>query len=144
MLSAPGHAPAMQSGSAPSIAPSQSSSMPLLQLPAAVLSAGGVQVPLQPQLPVQASVPIEPHVVVQDRVVPAQQVNPLSQPETQSSSAPLHTSAGAPHAPHPQLPLQVRVPEEPQVVVQLPVVPAQQVNPSSQMLLQLSSAPLQV
>jgi hypothetical protein len=56
----------------------------------------------------------------------------------------LHTSAGGAHEPHAQLPLHVREPVVPQVVVQLPVRPAQHAKPSSHTVLQSSSTPLQV
>src|SRR5688500_15732513 len=142
MLVEPEHAPVMHPGSIPSVKLSQSSSRPLAQFPAGVLSTGGVQTPAQAQPPVHDSVPVVPQLVVQDRVVPAQQANPLSQPETQSSSRPLQVSAGATQDPRTQAALQVREPVEPQLVVQLADVPAQHANPSSQSELQLSSIPL--
>jgi len=124
--------------SAESVAPSQSSSTPFVQF-----SGGIVQLP-QPHVPLHARVPVEPQLVVQLPVEPAQHVNPSSQVPSQSSSAPLHTSDGGEQLPHPHVPLHVRLPAEPQLVVQLPVEPAQQANPLSQVPSQSSSAPLQI
>jgi hypothetical protein len=63
---------------------------------------------------------------------------------SQSSSAPLHDSAGAAQASQAQEALQTRVPEEPQEVTQVPVEPAGQSKPSSAVPSQSSSRPLQV
>jgi hypothetical protein len=66
-------------------------------------------------------VPHQPQLCVS--VAPRQQAQPLSQPETQSSSAPLQVSAGGTHAPQVQLGEQVCVPVELHEVVQLWVAP---------------------
>jgi len=59
-----------------------------------------------------------------DCVWPRQQAKPLSQPETQSSSAPLHVSAGGVHAGfHVQDAEHVCVPDDPQPVAQLRIDP---------------------
>jgi len=63
---------------------------------------------------------------------------------SQSSSSPLHVSTGAAQVPHVQLAPQDRAPVEPQLVVQICVVPAQQVKPLSQPSTQSSSSPLQI
>jgi hypothetical protein len=119
-----------------SMEPSQSSSVALH------VSVGGEQLP-QAQLPEQVRLPIEPQVVTQEPVAPAQQAKPSSQVALQSSSIPLQISAGGEHVLQPQEPLQVRVPVVPQLVVQDPLVPAQQVKVSSQLESQSSSIPLQ-
>jgi hypothetical protein len=116
--------------------PSQSSSVPLHA------SVGALQEP-QAQLPEQVRVPVEPQVVVHEPVVPAQQANPSSQLALQSSSIPLQISAGGEQALQPQALVQVRLPVVPQLVVQDPLVPAQQVKVSSQLESQSSSRPLQ-
>jgi hypothetical protein len=63
---------------------------------------------------------------------------------SQSSSLPLQLSAGGAQLPQVQLALHERVPVVPQPVVQLPIAPRQQVNPSSQVPSQSSSIPLQL
>jgi len=117
--------------------PSQSSSPPLH------VSEGGVQLP-QAHEAEQVRVPVLPQVVVQLPGWPAQHVQPLSHVPSQSSSTPLHVSAGGTQLPQAQEPEQVRVPVLPQVVVQLPDWPAQHAKVSSHRLSQSSSAPLQV
>ena len=117
--------------------PSQSSSRPLQ------VSEGGTQLS-HPQEVLHECVPVVPQLVVQLPVDPRQQVNPLSQPLTQSSSTPLHVSDGGVQVPHAQELLQVCVPVVPQLVVQLPELFRQQVNPLSHAPLQSSSTPLQV
>jgi hypothetical protein len=95
------------------------------------ISAGGAHaLPVGTAQPVvQVPKPVDPQVVVQDVATPAQQANPLSQPLTQSSSRPLHVSAGGVQAEPPGMPqvaVQVPEPVEPQVVVQETAVPEQQ------------------
>jgi hypothetical protein len=125
--------PRQQPGS--SQVPSQSSSI-LLQV-----SAGGVQVP-QPQELLQVCDPAVMHVVVQGWVAPRQQPG-SSQAPSQSSSLPLQTSAGVWQGSHVQPLLQALDPVVPHEVEQLPLVPLQHSDPSSQAPSQLSSAPLQ-
>lgn len=120
-----------------SIEPSQSSSAPLH------ISVGGAQLP-QLHVPSQVRVPVEPQLVVQASVLPVAQVKISSTKPSQSSSAPLHTSVGGRQASHVQLPPQVRVPLEPQLVRQPPVAPITQTKVSSGRPSQSSSAPLQV
>jgi hypothetical protein len=117
--------------------PSQSSSWPLQ------LSAGGTQLP-QAQVLLHVRVPVEPQLVVQLDVEPRQQLHPSSHVPSQSSSTPLHVSAGGVQLPQAQDVLHVRVPVEPQLVVQLPLVPRQQAHVSSHRPSQSSSMPLQV
>src|SRR5687767_8622842 len=62
---------------------------------------------------------------------------------SQSSSTPLHVSAGAAHALHVQPAPHDRVPDDPQLVAQAPPVPRTQARPSSGAPSQSSSAPLQ-
>ena len=107
----------MQSVSAESVAPSQSSSTPFVQF-----SGGIVQLP-QPHVPLHARVPVEPQLVVQLPVEPAQQANPLSQVPSQSSSAPLQISPGGTQLPHVHVELQLRLPVLPHPVVQPPIAP---------------------
>jgi hypothetical protein len=107
------------------------------------VSAGGMQLP-QAQEPVQVWVPVVPQEVVQVPVVPAQQVHPSSHRMSQSSSMPLQTSAGGMQVPQAQELPQVLEPLVPQDVVQVSVLPAQQVKPLSQVPSQSSSVPLQV
>jgi hypothetical protein len=118
-----------------STVPSQSSSSPLH------VSAGAMQLP-QAQPEEHVRLPVEPHDVVHEPVLPAQQPRPSSHAPLQSSSWPLQTSAGGEHTLQVQLPLQVRVPVVPQLVMHVPLRPAQQAKVSSHMLLQLSSTPL--
>jgi hypothetical protein len=115
--------------------PSQSSSTPLH------LSPGGMHEP-QAQLAEQVRVPVDPHVVAQFPLDPAGHVNPSSTIASQSSSAPLQVSAGGVQLPHVQLAPHVRVPVEPHVAVQLPVVPLTHCNVSSMIVSQSSSTPL--
>src|SRR5687768_7457715 len=72
------------------------------------------------------------------------QAKPSSRIVSQSSSAPLQISAGGVQVPFEQSDWQTREPVDPQVVVQLEVIPRQQAKPSSQTMLQSSSMPLQV
>jgi hypothetical protein len=87
-------------------------------------SLAGIAPKLQPpsaQPAEHGAVPVHAP-TVQDTVVLAQQANPSSHTVSQSSSAPLHVSAGAMHAPDPGLAhaaVHVPVPIVPQVVVQL-------------------------
>jgi len=117
--------------------PSQSSSIPLHT------SAGGTQLP-QLQEALHVCTPVVPQLVVQGELVPMQQAHPSSHPPSQSSSIPLHTSAGGMQLPHEHKLEQVLDPVVPQVDVQLPSVPWQQGHPSSHVPSQSSSIPLQV
>jgi hypothetical protein len=94
------------------------------------------------QVDEQLRLPVVPQPERQLDEEPAAQVKSSSTNVSQSSSVPLQASTGARQVPHPQLPEQVRIPAEPQAVVQLPVVPAMQVKPSSREPSQLSSTPL--
>jgi hypothetical protein len=122
-----------------SVAVSQSSSSPLH------VSIGGVQAAPEgmAQVPVHVPLPVVPQVVAQDTVAPRMQANPLSTTVSQSSSSPLHVSAGGAHVPHAHEALHVREPVEPQVVVQGPELPREQANVSSVAPSQSSSLPLQ-
>jgi hypothetical protein len=68
---------------------------------------------------------------------------PLSQPDTQSSSTPLHVSTGGVHEPHAQAIEQIWEPVEPQLVRHDCVVPRRQAKPSSVIPSQSSSTALQ-
>jgi hypothetical protein len=108
-------------------------------------SSGGTHAPDSVQAAVQVVVPVEPQVVVQDALVPAQQAKSSSHRVSQSSSRPLHVSAGRAHsAPGVQLAEQLRLPVEPHEVVQGPRAFAQHPNPSSHVVSQSSSIPLHV
>ena len=131
----PGHP--VQPAHPSSVMASQSSSTPLQ------LSMGGTHAP-KVQSGAHVRVPVEPHEVMQVAVSAGVHANPSSTFPSQSSSDPLQVSAGGAQAPHAQLPEQVRDPVEPQTVMQLPLAPAQQANPSSHAPLQSSSTPLQV
>jgi hypothetical protein len=103
-------------------APSQSSSTPLQ------VSAGGVQGP-QAQADEQTRVPLDPHEVVHEPVLPRQHPRPSSHAPSQSSSAPLHVSAGGMQAlPDGSWQRSVQVPDpvDPQEVVQPTVSPLEQ------------------
>ena len=63
---------------------------------------------------------------------------------SQSSSRPLHASAGGLQLPHAHVPPQSLLPVEAQPVVQLPTDPLQQAKPSSQSMSQSSSTALHV
>jgi hypothetical protein len=126
--------PETQSNSS-SATSSQSSSAPLH------LSAGGVHPP-SPHADVQVADPVDPHVVVQGEVDPATHSNPLSATSSQSSSAPLHLSAGGVHPPSLHVDVQVTDPVDPHVVIQGDVDPATQSNPLSVTVSQSSSMPL--
>jgi hypothetical protein len=114
---------------------SQSSSPPLQ------VSAGGVQPP-HAHVPLHVREPVVPHELRHEPVDPAAHVKPSSTSVSQSSSVPLHVSAGGLHAPHAHEPLQVREPDEPQLVVHVPLEPAAHVKPSSTIVSQSSSIPL--
>jgi len=77
-----------------SIRPSQSSSIPLQVSLGTVHADGAAGMHALVQVPV----PVEPHEVVQLALRPAAHVKPSSTVPSQSSSAPLHTSAGGAHA----------------------------------------------
>jgi hypothetical protein len=115
---------------------SQSSSVPLQT------SVGGVQLP-HVQLEVHVRDPVVPQLEVQLPVVPGTHVNVSSIVPSQSSSVPLHVSLGGAQLPQVQSLRHVRLPVDPQVVVQEPLEPCTQVNPSSATMSQSSSAPLQ-
>src|SRR5688500_8090102 len=132
---APVHAP--QAPQPSSAIPSQSSSAPWHA------STGGTHAPSVHVGP-QVWVPVEPHAVAQDVVLPRTQAKPSSAVPSQSSSPPLQTSAGGLHIPHAHDPEQVRDPVVPQLVMQLPDIPAQHAKPSSQTMLQSSSIPLHI
>jgi hypothetical protein len=117
--------------------PSQSSSMPLQP------SAGGVQAP-NVQLALHVREPVEPQLVVQPVEVPRTQPKSSSTLPSQSSSDPLHVSAGAVQALKEQSSRHVRAPVEPHVVVQLSLVPRTHAKTSSAAPLQSSSTPLQI
>jgi hypothetical protein len=116
---------------------SQLSSMPLHA------SVGGTQEP-QPHDALHVCTPVEPHAVVHAREAPIWQSKPSSTFMSQSSSVPLHDSAGGMQAPGAQSTPQVLVPVEPHVVTQLLVLPEQHPSPSSHAPLQSSSRPLHV
>src|SRR5688572_29824183 len=87
----------------------------ILQLSSSPLQISAVvagHVPFE-QVAVQVRVPGPPHIVVQALVVPRQQANPLSHAPLQSSSIPLHISAGGMQAPAVHVKLQVEVPVDP-------------------------------
>ena len=121
------------------------SSMTVSQLSSTPLqiSSGTVHAPHE-QSAAHSRVPVEPHEVVQDPVLPAQHAmpGPSSQAVLQSSSTPLHTSAGGEQTFQPHAPLQVREPVVPQLVMHEPLSPAQQVKVSSHIMSQSSSVPL--
>jgi len=117
--------------------PSQSSSLPLQ------VSAGGLQAP-QLHVEVHVLVPVLPQLVVQEPLVPLQHENPSSHVPSQSSSTPLHVSPGGVHDPQLQELEHTLDPVVPQLDVQEPEDPLQQVKPLSHVPSQSSSAPLQV
>jgi hypothetical protein len=82
--------------------------------------------------------------VTQGSTVPAQHPNPLSHVVSQSSSIPLHDSAGVMHVPGVQLAEQTVEPVLPQPVVQGTTASAQHPKPLSQTVSQSSSNPLHV
>jgi hypothetical protein len=114
--------------------PSQSSSRPLQ------VSAGGVHVP-NVQLDPHERVPLDPHVVVHVPVLPTQHAKPSSHAPLQSSSTPLHVSAGGEQIDQPHVAPQVRSPVVPQVVTHMSVVPRQHVDRESQPPVQSLSRP---
>jgi hypothetical protein len=104
---------------APHVLPLKVPPAPTLRAPAQVSLDGAeprLQVP-QAQEPLQVCVPLQSP-ELQPRLVPAQQVHPSSHEPSQSSSIPLHVSAGAMQASQVQVPVQARVPWLPQDVVQ--------------------------
>jgi hypothetical protein len=121
-----------QSGSRPS----QSWSIPSSQI-----SIGGVQAP-SAHAPSQRRVPAVPHDVVHGTDAPCTQAKPSSAAPLQSSSMPLHVSAGAAHTLQLQVALQMREPVEPHAVVHEPISPAAHVEASSVSMSQSSSTPL--
>src|SRR5688500_14703628 len=78
-----------------SMPPTQLSSMPLH-------TSGALQVDGQAQLEVHVCVPGVSQLVIHVSTSPARHWKPLSIPPTQSSSAPLHVSAGGMQAPSEQ------------------------------------------
>jgi hypothetical protein len=117
--------------------PSQSSSRPLH------VSVGGEQA-LKVQPTPHRRLPVEPQCVVQLDVAPAQQPKPSSQAPLQSSSTPLHVSAGGEQIDQPHARPQVRSPVVPQLVGHVSVLPRQQVDRESQPPLQSLSSPSHV
>jgi hypothetical protein len=97
--------------------PSQLSSRPLH------VSAGGAQTVSETQPGRHARVPVELHVVVQLALVPDTHGKPSSRIVSQSSSTPLHVSAGGVHEPQPHAASHVRVPADMHDVVHAPVAP---------------------
>jgi hypothetical protein len=120
-----------------SMEPSQSSSIPLH------VSAGGLHMPKVHEEP-HVRVPVEPQLVTQDPMVPGVHSLDSSTLPSQSSSTPLHPSAGGVQAPSVQLELHVREPVDPQLVEQPVEVPRTQPKSSSTLPSQSSSRPLQV
>lgn len=117
--------------------PSQLSSTPLQ------VSFGGTQLS-HAQVELHVRVPVLMQLVVHACTAPMKHAKPLSMTPSQSSSMPLHSSAGGLQVPHAQLPLQVRLPIVPHAVVHAPIRPAQHAKPSSHTPSQLSSVPLHV
>jgi len=120
-----------------SATPSQLSSRPLHT------SAGGTHAPCA-HAALQVRDPVEPQAVAQAAALPWAQAKPSSTAPSQSSSRPLHASAGAAQGPSAQSPSQARVPAVPQGVVQATVAPRTQAKPLSAAPSQSSSRPLQV
>jgi hypothetical protein len=120
-----------------SVRVSQSSSQPLPQI-----SVGAQQVP-SVHVAEQSVVPAAPQVLVQATPVAFRRhANPLSATVSQSSSAPLHASAGGTQVPHVQPDTHVWLPVLEHDVVQFRVAPSAQVNPLSITVSQSSSIPL--
>src|SRR5687768_18118725 len=107
-----------------SVIPSRSSSHPLPQV-----SLAAAQVPYPVHEPLHDSLPAVAHTVVHPREVPSTQKNPSSEVPSRSSSQPLQISGPLQVDKAVQLPLQVWVPGEPQVVVHAGVAPWRQKNP---------------
>ena len=105
-------------------------------------SVGGMQA-LQVQSLRHERIPEEPQLVVHAMVAPCTHANTSSGAPLQSSSIPVHVSAGAAQTLQPHDAPQVRLPVVPQLVMHDSVAPRQHVKPSSQPLAQSSSAPLQ-
>jgi len=121
-----------------SVSPSQSSSAALQS------SAGGVQAPHVHEAE-QSRLPVVPQPVVHVPVEPCRHSNPLSATMSQSSSAPLHTSAGGVQVPdQAQEAVHASVPMVAHAVVHERDEPARQVKPSSLSPSQSLSAPSQV
>jgi hypothetical protein len=109
------------------------------------VSAGSSQLPPQVQDDPQRRAPVEPQMVVQGSVVSRQHSKPSSHVPSQSSSRPLQVSGGVLQVTlQAQETPQIRVPVEPQVVVQRVSSPWQHSKPLSQIPSQSSSRPLQV
>jgi len=122
---------------------SQSSSAPLHVSAGGVHEEGAGSVQVVEHVPV----PVDPHVVVQETAVERMQAKPSSRSVSQSSSTPLHVSAGTVHeegAGSVQVVEQTPVPVEPQVVVHDVGMPIAQANPLSGPATQSSSSPLQI
>jgi hypothetical protein len=98
----------------------------------------------QAQPGAQVRAPSAPVGVVQAATSPRQQARPFSHTPSQSSSAPLQSSAGGAHGSHEQAAEQRLVPVEPQGVAQPSVAPAMQEKSSSVAPSQSSSSALQV
>jgi hypothetical protein len=108
------------------------------------VSAGGVQVPPAVQEALHTWVPVDPHVVLHVVVSPARQAKPSSRMPSQSSSIPLHCSAGAAQLPHVHELPHVSWPVDAQPVVHDRMAPRTHPKPSSGVPSQSSSTPLQV
>jgi len=120
-----------------SATPSQLSSRPLHT------SAGGTQAP-SAHAALQVRDPVEPQAVAQALALPWAQAKPSSGAPSQSSSRPLHASAGGAQAPSAQSPSQARAPAVPHAVVHATEPPRTQAKPLSAAPSQSSSRPLQV
>ena len=103
-----------------SATPSQSSSLPLH------FSVGGTQEPHEHHA-LHMRLPVDPHEVVHDSVAPAWQVKSSSVRPSQSSSSPLHVSAGGTQESQKQDALHMRLPVEPHDVVHDSTAPTRQV-----------------
>jgi hypothetical protein len=121
---------------ASSVRVSQSSSLALQA------STGGAQVPHAHELE-HTREPVEPQAVVHDPVEPRQHAKPSSHALLQSSSMPLQASGGGEQTPQLHTALHTRAPVVPQLVMHEPDAPRQHANPSSHVVSQSSSMPLQ-
>ncbi len=107
------------------------------------ISSGGSQSPHSHAME-QVLVPVEWQEVVHEPSRPAQHASPLSHTLSQSSSTPLHVSAGGVQEPQAQEEEQTLLPVESQDVVHAPSSSLQHANPLSHASSQSSSAPLHV
>jgi hypothetical protein len=118
---------------------SQSSSLPLQDSAGGVQEEGGGSVQVELHVPL----PVEAQVVVQETGWFCMQAKPSSIRVSPSSSAPLQSSLESVHVPHAHDDEHTRIPGCPSTV-QASEVPAQQVEPSSQLPSQSLSTPSQV